>query len=139
MNLANQAAPGGSIGEFHDGVVAFLQELSQFGNGGFLAAGIAGDAEQQLMLLRRDAASPGSLFAEAQEFAQCVTKPSEMAHGIPGRISACEMLIGGAPRCHEKNYIAIRDVSPLVTWNVLNISTRLALKREESLYFRFAA
>lgn len=46
VNLANKAAPRSSIGEFHDGVMALLQEFSQFRDGGFVAAGIAGDAEQ---------------------------------------------------------------------------------------------
>ncbi|HEY6443826.1 MAG TPA: hypothetical protein VIY66_10855 [Candidatus Acidoferrales bacterium] len=101
VNFADQAAPRGSIGEFHDGVMTLLQELSQFGDGGFLAAGVAGDAKQQLVLLRRDATSPSSLFAEAQEFAQCVAKRGKMANRFLKRIAVCQMLIGRARHVQE--------------------------------------
>jgi hypothetical protein len=96
VHLADEAASSGASHEFDDGVVTLLQELSQFGDSGFMAAGIAGDAKQQLMLLRRDAATPSGLFAEAQEFAQCVTKPGKMANRFLKRISVRQMLIGRA-------------------------------------------
>lgn len=111
MDLADEAAPRSSIGEFHDGVVTLLEELSQFRDGGLVAAGVAGDAKQQLMLLRRDAATPGGLFTEAQEFAQRVTKPGKMANGFLKRRSVRQMLVGRT-RCHGDNYIVIRCIAP---------------------------
>lgn len=78
MLRVDQSAPRRPLHKLHDRVMALLQEFSQFGNGRCRPGRIAGDAQQQLMLERRNAASPCRLFTEAQEFAQSVTKPGEM-------------------------------------------------------------
>ena len=124
MHLADQAASGGASDEFDDGVVALLQELSQFGDSGFMAAGIAGDAKQQLMLLRCDAATPSSLFAEAQESAQCVTKPSEMARGVPEKNLGLRNAYRRSAAFHERKLYRNTMTYPLpCSWRTFAAAT----------------
>lgn len=85
------------------------------------------------MLLRRDAASPGGLFAEAQEFAQRVTERGKMANGFLKRISVRRLLPGRA-RHHEDNYIAIRCILPSWSWRLRATRFDRARQRGGSRY-----
>jgi hypothetical protein len=112
VHFADQPASLSSTHKSHNRVMARLQELSQFGNGGFVVIRIACDAQQQLMLQWCDAAIPRRLFTEAQEFAQSVTKPCKMAHYFlkSGGISVCQKLIRRRSRSHKSRIVSQYDM-----------------------------
>jgi hypothetical protein len=72
----------GALDEADDGVVAFLEEFGELGDGGVAVRGEACDAEHELVLLGRDARLAGGIFAEVEELAEGVAEGGEVAEGF---------------------------------------------------------
>lgn len=79
LGFTYQATPRGAVHEAHYRVVPLLEELCEFANVRPAPPGMSGDAEQQLMLLWRNARGARSLLAESQELAQMIAKPRQPA------------------------------------------------------------
>jgi hypothetical protein len=78
--FCDQATSARAVDQTDNGVVAFLEKLGEFRDGGPAAAGVAGDAEQKLVLLGREAGVSSGLLAESQELPQFVAKAGELAN-----------------------------------------------------------
>jgi len=75
----NQPPAFGALDEAYHGIVALLQEFSEFADGGPAAPCKPCDSEEELMLLGRQPARPRSLFAEAQESPELVSEGGKMS------------------------------------------------------------
>jgi hypothetical protein len=75
--LAHQASPASPLHKSYHRVVAFLQKLRQLADGGPAAAGVAGDSQEQEVLLRGQAVLTRGPFAKAQKAAEIVAKPGK--------------------------------------------------------------
>jgi hypothetical protein len=89
LNLSHQSAFFGALDEPHYGVVAPLQELRQFGNGGPTAARITRDSQHELMLLRSDSTSTRHALAEAKKAANPVAKPCQPPQSVRAKRRDC--------------------------------------------------
>lgn len=74
VHLANQSATRSALHQPHYGVVPFLQKLGQFADRCPASSGVAGYAQQQLVLLRGEAPRARRTFTESQEFPKSITK-----------------------------------------------------------------
>ena len=75
--LAYQAAVSRPLDQAHHRIVPLLEEFGQFGNSGPPPAGESGYAQQQLMLLGRDATGVRGALAEPQKPPQPVTETGQ--------------------------------------------------------------
>ena len=78
--LVNQAFTARPLHESYDRVVALLQELRQFTDGGPVAAGVPRDAQKQDVLLGRQAMFASGPFAETKKAAKIVPEPGKAPH-----------------------------------------------------------
>jgi hypothetical protein len=83
--LAYQASPGSSLNQAHYGVVPFLEELGQFGNGGPPPAGVRCYSQKQLVLLGSDATGPRGALAVSQKTSKPVAEPRRPAERQRGK------------------------------------------------------
>lgn len=74
---AHELAADEAINETHDAMMAKLQPLGQFADGGRVTAGKALDGEQRLMLLRRETGGARRFLAEMEEARQGVAEGGE--------------------------------------------------------------
>jgi len=76
-SFAYQPASFGALDQPYNSVVASLQELSEFRDGGPAAARVARHSQQELVLLRSDSRRPRHLLAEPEKAPDPVTKPCQ--------------------------------------------------------------
>jgi len=108
----NQSPALRPLDEPYNSIVAFLQEFSEFGDGGPASPCKPRDSEQELMLLRRQPAGARGLFTEAEE------PPELVPEG--GKLLQAQMidLCGGRTRARFFHLIIISqcDVMDIGGW-----------------------
>jgi hypothetical protein len=81
--LSDKPVAFGALHQPDNGVVALLQEFGELSDGGPSPARKTCDAQEQLMLLRRQAVGAGGPFAEAEKFPELIPEirqPAEAAN-----------------------------------------------------------
>jgi len=79
--FTDQAATRGALHQADDGVVPLLQEFGKLGDRGPPPPRVPGHAEEELILLGREATDARVSLAEAKEAAQAIAKPRQAAEG----------------------------------------------------------
>ena len=78
--FVNKAFTARPLHESYDRVVALLQELRQFTDGGPVAAGVPRNAQKQDVLLRRQTMLSRGPLAETKKTAKIVPEPGKAPH-----------------------------------------------------------
>jgi len=76
--LAYQTGLLRAVHEADDGVMTLLEKFGEFGNGRPAAAGVARDAQQELVLLRRQPGLARRLLAEAEKAPELVAESGQL-------------------------------------------------------------